>query len=137
MDGARSSEAAAVFRKYVQAFQTLDPRAVVPFYDQPALTITPMGVFALPDGAAVEGMYRQVMKPLPGLGYARTELSPLEEKHLGEDLVVVSGVGVWRTASGEELRRFGMTCTLRRDSQAWRFVVLAVHDPEATETRHA
>ena len=42
MDPARPSEV-AVFRKYVQAFQTLKPRAVVPFFGQPALPITPMG----------------------------------------------------------------------------------------------
>ena len=133
MHSERSSDAVAVFRKYVQAFQTLDPRAVVPFYGQPALTITPLGVFALPDGAAVEQMYRQVMAPLPGLGYARTELLPLREKRLGDDLAEVSGTGVWTTSSGEELRRFGMTCMLRRDAGTWRFAVLAVHDAEARE----
>jgi hypothetical protein len=73
------------------------------------------------------------MAPLPGLGYARTELSPLREERLGDDLAEVSGTGVWTASSGEELRRFGMTCMLRRDAGTWRFAVLAVHDTEARE----
>jgi ketosteroid isomerase-like protein len=48
MHAKRSSDAVAVFRRYVQAFQTLDPRAVVPFYGEPALMITPMGVLRCP-----------------------------------------------------------------------------------------
>ena len=65
------------------------------------------------------------MAELPAQGYARTEFSPLVERCLGDDLAVVSGVGVWKKASGEDLLRFGMTYTLRRAADTWRIVVAA------------
>ncbi len=131
MELEKTGEAVEAFRRYTQAFQTLDPRAVVRHFDEPALLITPQGVIALPTGAAVEEAFRHVMSELPAQGYARTEFSPLVERRLGDDLAVVNGVGVWKKASGEDLRRFGMTYTLRRAADTWRIVVAAIHDPEA------
>ena len=131
MEKQQTSAAVAAFVRYTQAFQSLDPRAVAQHFNEPAITITPDGVVALPTAAAVEQVYQRLMADLPAKGYARTELSPLVERRLGEDLAVVSGVGVWKNASGEELMRFGMTFTLRRAGGPWRIVVAAIHDPAA------
>jgi ketosteroid isomerase-like protein len=91
--------ALAAFRRYTDAFQALDPRAVAPHFNQPALFISPEGIVTLPTTADVERMYRGVMAELPAQGYARTDFSQLVEHRLAPDLALVTGVGVWRTAS--------------------------------------
>jgi ketosteroid isomerase-like protein len=129
MEREKTGEAVEAFRRYAQAFQTLDPKAVVPHFHEPALFIAPHGTFALPNGAAVEQAYRGVMSELPAMGYARTDFSQICETRLSDDLAVVSGAGAWKNASGKELSRFGMTYTMRRTGQTWRIVVAAIHDP--------
>src|SRR5262245_8289060 len=127
MDKEKSSEAIQAFRRYSQAFQSLDTRAVAQCFDEPAFAITPNGIEALPTRAAVEQAYARVFATLPERDYARTELSSLSERRLGDDLSIVSGSGVWKNASGGELMRFGMTYTLRRTGQTWRILVAIVH----------
>ena len=124
-----AADGLAAFHDYTQAFQTLDPRAVVPHFHEPALMITPQGVFSLPNGAAVEQAYVHVMADVRAQGYAKTDFPQLAAQRLGDDLVVVSGVGIWKKESGEELQRFGMTYTLRRAAGAWRIIVVTIHDP--------
>ena len=124
-----NSGAVDTFRRYTEAFQTLDPRAAAQFFNEPAIMITPQGVVPLPTGAAVEQAYQRVMADLPAKGYVRTEFSPFSERRLADDVAVVSGRGAWKNAAGEDFMRFGMTYTLRRTGQTWRIVVAAIHDP--------
>jgi ketosteroid isomerase-like protein len=131
MDTKDTQEAIEAFRRYTQAFQSLDPRAVVPHFHEPALMISPRGVAALPTGAAVEQVYARVMAELPAQGYARTEFSSLVGRRLSNDTAVVSGSGVWKKASGESFNSFGITYTLRRVGEAWRIIVAIIHDPDA------
>jgi ketosteroid isomerase-like protein len=130
MDNMKQSEAIEAFRRYTDAFQTLSPHAVVPYFNEPAIMITPQGVMALPTGSAVEQAYEHVMAALPAQGYARTEFSTLVEHRLSDDLAIVSGMGTWKKASGEDLQRFAMTYTLRRAARVWRIVVACIHDPD-------
>lgn len=125
------SEAVQAFRRYAEAFQTLDPRSVVRYFNEPALMITPQRVQVLDSAAAVEQAYRPVMAELQAKGFARTEFSPLVERRLGGDLAIVSCTGTWKSALGQDLARFGMTYTLRRVVDKWRLVVLTIHPPEA------
>src|SRR5262245_46967197 len=136
---APTTTAIGAFRRYAEAFQTLDPSAIALHFYEPALMLTPDEVVALPNGAAVEQMYKRVMADLPARGYARTEFSGLAERRLSQDVSIVTGVGVWRKASGEELQRFGLTYTLRRAGPRWRIVVGAIHEPDENigRARHA
>jgi Domain of unknown function (DUF4440) len=131
MDNKDTQEAIEAFRRYTQAFQSLDPRSVVPHFHEPALMINPRGVFPLPTGAAVEKAYAPVMAELPAQGYVRTEFSQLVGRRLSNDMAVVSGSGVWKKASGESFNAFGMTYTLRRVGGVWRIVVAIIHEPSA------
>ena len=124
-----TSGALEAFRRYTQAFQSLDARAVAEHFFEPALFITPRDVLALPTLDAVEQAYARVMADMPP-NYARTEFSPLSEHRLSDELVMVSGGGVWKDAANEDLMPFGMTYTLRRSGQVWRIVVAAVHAPD-------
>jgi hypothetical protein len=126
---AQGSSAIESFRGYAAAFQKLDAREVARHFHIPALLIAPHAVFPLPDAGAVEKEYRRVLGDAAAKGYARTEFSPLLERHLAEDLAVITGNGAWHKASGEELQRFGITYTLRQLQGEWRIVVAAIHDP--------
>jgi ketosteroid isomerase-like protein len=125
-----TSGAVAAFRLYTQAFHALDAGAVAQHFHEPALLITPEDTVALPTVAAVEQTYARLMADLPARGYARTEFSALTERRLSDDLALVSGGGVWKNASDEDLMQFGMTYTLRRTGQTWRIVVAAIHAPD-------
>ena len=118
--------------QYVQAFERLNPRGVVSFYHEPALLISPQGIVSLPTGKHVEEFFGSLMANLKAQGYARSEFPRLTEHHLSKDLALVSGIGVWKKATGEQLRRFGLTYTLRRSPQSWQIVVATIHDEDST-----
>ena len=120
------------FRRYAQAFQSLDPKAVAQFFYEPSLLITPHGVTALATSAEVERAYARIMADLPAQGYARTEFAKLDERQLSRDLAVVTGGGAWKKVTGEDFAHFGMTYTLRRAGDAWRIIVAIIHDPSSS-----
>jgi ketosteroid isomerase-like protein len=119
------------FRRYAQAFQSLDPKAVAQHFYEPSLLITPQGILALSTAADVERAYARLMADLPARGYAGTAFSVLTERRLSDDLALVTGAGVWKKASGEEFMPFGLTYTLRRSGSTWRIVVGVIHDPDS------
>jgi ketosteroid isomerase-like protein len=119
------------FLRYSRAFETLDPQAVLPFYHEPCLFISPEGVISLPTRSEVAAFFRDVMKNLGTQGYRTSEFEGLSAIPLSPNLAVVTGVGIWRRADGSELRRFGLTYTMRGAEAAWEIVVATVHDPDA------
>ena len=126
-----SGGALETFRRYTRAFESLEPRSMVPFLHQPALFISPQGVVVLSTPEEVERFFIPVMADLRGRGYRSSEFSGLTERALSADLTIVGGTAVWRTASGEVLRRFGLTYTLRRAAEGWKLVVATIHEPDA------
>jgi hypothetical protein len=125
-----ASAAVEAFMNYTRTFRALDARAVAVHFEAPAIMISPHGVVALPDAAAVERFYTGVMADLKTKNYARTEFSRLAGRRLSDDLVVVSGSGAWVTGAGTPFSRFGMTYTLRLSDRTWRIVAAIVHDPD-------
>jgi hypothetical protein len=126
---APATNAIETFRSYAAAFQSLNAGEVARHFHTPALLIAPHVVFSLSSTDEVEETYKRVLGDAAAKGYARTEFSPLLERHLAEDLAVISGNGAWKKASGEELQRFGISYTLRRVEGKWLIVVAAIHDP--------
>jgi ketosteroid isomerase-like protein len=121
--------AVEAFRSYAAAFQKLDAKAVAEHFHEPAVMVTPIGIFSTPDRAVVEEVYRGIMRDIAARGYARTEFSTLSEQHLADGLAIVKGNGVQRKGSGEDLQRFGVTYTLKRIASGWRIVVATIHEP--------
>ncbi len=117
-------------RAYFRAFATLEPAAVVPYYHQPTLLLSPPALTVLATAEQIEGVFIQLMTDLRRRGYARTEFASLVERRLSATLALVSAVAAWQKADGTELRRFGITYTLVRSDDAWKIAVAAVHDPE-------
>jgi ketosteroid isomerase-like protein len=129
MTASQSDTALEAFHRYAAAFRSLDPRAVVPCFHEPAISVFPTGVASLATGAQVAESYRRVMAELPSRGYATTEFSRLTERQLGDDLAMVSGNGAWKNDAGEDLSRFGLTYLFRRVVGHWKVVLAAIHDP--------
>src|SRR6266576_1709937 len=128
MSGQTAGEVVAAFKRYAEVFEGLSPHAVVPFYNEPSLMISPQGIVALSTGADVERFFAPVMSDLRDQGYARSEFHRLSELPLSGDLCIVTGVGVWLKKTDEEIRRFGLTYTFRRAPQSWKIVVATIHD---------
>lgn len=117
------------FRLYVRAFETLRPEAVVPYYHEPCLFVSPQVAMTLQTGSDVAAFFRKVMAGLHADGYANSAFANLTVLVLSDTLAMVRGVGSWNRADGTELRRFGLTYTFRKNDPAWRIVAAVVHDP--------
>ena len=118
------------FTNYTQAFQTLDPRAVLPYFHVPCMFIPPQGVRVLATAADVEALLTQVMEGLKARGYARSELMDLHVKQMSANTDLVSVSRVRYATDGRELERFGETYTLRRTEGGWKIAVAMIHDPD-------
>ena len=118
------------FTNYTQAFQTLDPRAVLPYFHVPCMFIPPQGVRVLATAADVEALLTQVMKGLKARSYARSELMDLHVKQMSGNTALVSVSRARYTPDGRELERLGETYTLRRTEGGWKIVVAMIHDPD-------
>jgi ketosteroid isomerase-like protein len=123
----KGEEPLAAVRSYAQAFETLEPQRVVPYYDEPSLIISPEGSVALPAHADVQAIFERLMGDLRKQGYASSELAQLEEARWSDTLAMVTGRVIWRKADGAELRRFEAAYILRKTNDAWRIAVAAFH----------
>jgi hypothetical protein len=66
---AREEEAITqAFTNYIQAFQTLDPHATIPYFHVPCMFIPPQGVHILATAADVQALLIQVMAGLKARG---------------------------------------------------------------------
>ena len=117
------------FLRYSKAFKTLDHDAVLPFYHEPCLFISPQGIISLPTRSDVASFFRDVMSNLRAQDYRTSNFAGLRAASLSPNLAVVTGVGTWLRTDGSELRRFGLTYTLWGTGDAWEIAVAAVHDP--------
>ncbi len=114
------------FRKYIQAFETLDPEAALPFFHLPSMFIAPQGV--VPDINAAHGLLSQFMSQLRNQSYHRTEIVGLAVRKLSPVLASCAGTFVRFDRGGQEIARVGFTYTLR-NAGSWKIVVAALHDP--------
>ena len=119
-----------VLTDYYNAFSTLDVKAIVPYYHEPSLFITPPGVIAAPTHAAMTEGFTAVTESLRARGYSRSELSMLHVKQLSATATLASGVAVRYKADGQELERVGVTYLLHKADSRWRIAVVVSHDTD-------
>jgi ketosteroid isomerase-like protein len=116
------------FTDYTQAFQTLDPRATLPYFHVPCMFIPPQGVRVLATAADVEAHLIQVMEGLKARSYARSELMDFHVKQMSGNTALVSVSRVRYARNGRELERLGETYTLCRTEDGWKIAVAMIHD---------
>jgi ketosteroid isomerase-like protein len=131
MLGARDERAITeTFTRYVQAFQTLNPQAVLPYCHVPCLLISPQGVRLMETPAEVEALFARMIEGLQSRRYARSEVTDLHVSQMSEHIAFVSVSRVRYNTDGQELERLGETYTLRKTDDGWKIAVATVHDPD-------
>ena len=118
------------FTNYIQAFQTLDPHATIPYFHVPCMFIPPQGVRVLATAADVEALFTQVMEDLKSRSYARSALLNLHVNQMSDNTALVTVSRARYATDGRELERFGETYTLRRIEGGWKIAVAMIHDPD-------
>ena len=131
MPMARETEAITqTFTHYVQAFQTLNPHAMLPYCHVPCMFLSPDGVRVMATAAEVVALFTQVMEGLKARRYARSEVTDLHVHQMSEPLAVVSVSWVQFTAEGQERERLGETYTFRSIDDGWKIAGAIIHDPD-------
>lgn len=119
---------ARTYLDYFDAFQKLDPDAVLPYYDMPCMILSSDALRAVAGIDEARALFAGMMKGLAARSYGRSEWTRLGLKQLGASVAVLSaGVIRYRT-DGAELERFGATYTMRKTDAGWKIVMLTVHD---------
>jgi ketosteroid isomerase-like protein len=116
------------YAAYFDAFQRLDPEAVLPYYHLPCAILTSEAVLAVSGAAEARELFAGMMKGLAARGYGRSEWTRLGVKQLSASLALLSAAVIRYRTDGAELERFGATYTFRRTDSGWKIVTLAVHD---------
>jgi len=122
---------ARMYADYFEAFQSLDPDAVLHYYHQPFMVLSSAGVLVLAGAAEARALFAEMMKGLRARGYGRSEKAGLGLKQLSESAAVLSARVVRYRTDGAELERFGATYTLRKTDSGWKIVMLTIHDFDA------
>ena len=118
------------YARYLNTFHTGEAQAMVPFYCAPCLFIADQGVTLLSSEAEIEKLFAQIIQDLKGRNYGRSEVTNMQIKELTDRIVLLSGLAVRYTKTGEELERLGATYTLRKTDGRWQIVSVVAHSPE-------
>jgi ketosteroid isomerase-like protein len=128
---AREDEAITrAFTSYIQAFQTLDAAATVPYFQFPCMFISPPGVQIFATADDVHTLLTRVMAGLKSRGYARSELLDIHVNRMSGNIALVTVSRIRYATDGRELERFGETYTLRSAEGEWKIAVAMIHDPD-------
>ena len=113
---------AQIFTDYIQAFQTLNPRAVLSHCAVPCVFISPQGVVVMTNPMEIE--------ILNARGYGWSELADLRVSQMSDTIAFVSVSRVRYKTDKHELERLGETYTLRKSDGAWKIAVATTHDAD-------
>lgn len=123
------------YRAYIQAFQSLNPKAILPFYHVPFMSISTGETRVMTSPAEIEDSFARNMALLREGKYARTEIIELYARQMSQGLALVSASLKRYSAAGEQLggpgKTYTYTCTFRKTDDAWKIVSLMAHDAGA------
>ena len=130
LDTADNQDAALrTLADYYRAFSTLEVQAVLPYFHEPSLLISPQGVLAAPTLAALAGVFTPAMEGLRTREFGRSELSVGFVESLSSGATLVTGVALRYRSNGQELERLGVTYVLHKAESGWKIAVIVLHDP--------
>ena len=124
--------------EYVQAFQSLDPDAVVPYYGLPCMFISPTNTTVVSDADSARALVSLLIGQAKLQNYRRTEImGSLEVRRLAANLATVAGVYARIGADDIEIMRFGFMYVMRADGDRWKIIVAQAHDAPPVEGKAA
>ena len=117
-----------VLHEYYSAFSTLNVEAVLPFFHEPALLISPQGIFAATTHTLPAAALSPTMEGFRARGFGRTELSVRNLKLLSSTASLVEGVARRYKLDGQELDQAGVTYVLHKADSGWKIAVIVIYD---------
>ena len=128
---ARDDEAIVqAFRNYVQAFQSLEARAPVPYCQLPCLFISDQGVRVMANAGELQAFIAGLMESLKARGFSRSEVADMRVNQMSENIALVSVRRIRYKTDGSELERLGETYTFRKIDNDWKVLAAMVQDPD-------
>jgi ketosteroid isomerase-like protein len=118
------------FIQYSDAFAKLDPKALVPFYYQPAILIDSNNIASFKSEAEILAVLTPLIEGLKKVGYDHSETDQLTAKLLSKNTALVSGIGTRLKKDGSKLGQFGFTYTLRKTDTDWKIIAGIIHETE-------
>jgi hypothetical protein len=114
---------------YYAAFNTLDAKATLPYFHEPAFLIGAQGVFAASTHDILAPVLASAIDSLRARGFGRSELTIQRVESLTISTNLVPGVAVRYKVDGQELERVGITYVLQNADNCWKIAVLITHGP--------
>lgn len=121
------------FNRYAKTFESLNPLAVLSFYHYPAILISPDKVVTVKNWLEGTVIFTAVMAELKFRGYGYSETASLNVDQLSDRLATVKGIVIRFKEDRQELERFGLAYTMRRESEGWKIVVGALYEVEPSQ----
>jgi hypothetical protein len=113
-----------VLHEYYRVFGTLDLSAIVCFYCEPCLSMSPQGVFSAATRADLAAAFRPFVEGLRARGYARSELVDPQITTLTDAAALVRGVAVRYAATSVETERIPISYLMHRTGAEWKIAVI-------------
>lgn len=111
------------FQEYAQAFETLEPSVVLPFYQYPAILITEQKSVTITNKIIGWAAFKIAMTGLKGRGYHHGKTEALEVRQLRDNLAIITGTVIRYKKDNSELERFDLNYTLRKVKSDWKIIV--------------
>jgi hypothetical protein len=127
------------FGAYIQAFNSLEPTKVLPFFHLPAMLITSTEVAVMEKPIEVLGVFAILMDDLKHKNFKESKIiGSLEVKQLSDNQGQVVGVAKRFDRSDAEIEHFGFTYTLRKIQvkdkdeikEKWTIISGVLYEPE-------
>lgn len=122
------------YREYVEAFVSLEPSAVLPFYSAPCMMISSRRVQLLASEKEIEANFARTMAGLKKASYDRTEIVDLTVSRKGHRVAIITAGLARFSVDNEKLGSRGgiyrFTYTLHKAKDHWQVVSVISHDPD-------
>jgi ketosteroid isomerase-like protein len=116
------------FEQYAEAFQSLKPAKVLPFFHFPAMLISPEKSAVLGNPIIGYFGFQKAMKDLKRRCFTRSYTESLQVQQLSDDLAIVTGIVIrykqCKNDSEETLLEcFNLNYTMRQVDDRWKIIV--------------
>jgi len=123
------------YKDYVQDFQSLEPKTILPYYHIPSISISDRGVQVMSTPTDIEKTFAGTMEILKQQKYARTDIIEIHVRQMSKVLALVSVDLERYTEDREQIggpgKTYPFTYTFRKTEEGWKVVVVMLNDRES------
>jgi hypothetical protein len=109
---------------YYTAFSSLDLAAIVPFFCEPCLSISPAGVVSAATHADLATALTPFLDSLRGKGYGKSEFTGPQVIAVTATTVLIRGTAIRYARTGTEMERADISYLLHLDHSKWKIAVM-------------